>query len=114
MPLYEQHCITDSLPHLLTKDQIESLLIEVSQWKINHDGKSIIRKFKFIDYYQTLKFINSVANIINQENHHPDINFGYNTCTISFSTHSAGGITLFDIICAAHIDKLFSTADYNV
>jgi 4a-hydroxytetrahydrobiopterin dehydratase len=114
MHLYEQHCLTETLPQLLTKEQLQKHLEEIPQWNIEKENKNISRKFKFNDYHQTLKFINAVAAIVNQENHHPEINFGYNNCTINFSTHSAGGITLFDFICAAHIEQLISTSDFNV
>lgn len=114
MQLNEQHCLNATPPHLLTKEQLVKYLKEIPQWDINTEKKNISRIFKFTNYHQTLKFINAVAEIINQENHHPEINFGYNYCTVCFSTHSAGGITLFDFICAAHIDQLISTIDFNV
>lgn len=112
MYLYEQHCHTATSPQILTKEQLKKYLTEIPGWNISDNHKSIYRKFTFTDYDQTLKFINAVAIIIKKENHHPEINFGYNHCSISFSTHSAAGITLFDIICAAHIDQLFITKEF--
>ena len=72
---------------------------------------SLKNKSKIKNYKQTLLFINAVAEIANIENHHPEINFGYNYCSIQFSTHSANGITLFDIICAAQTDQLLFKQD---
>lgn len=104
MYLYEQHCITGNKPQLLSKEQIIQYLKETPDWHLilentenNEEQKYISRSFKFKDYHQTLLFINAIAPLIHKENHHPDIKFGYNTCSIHFSTHSAGGITIFDL-----------------
>ena len=104
--LHLQHCRNHISPKLLSEDQRNNYLSDVPEW--NYDGKNnqISRQFKFENYYQTLAFINACAWIAHQENHHPDIYFGYNNCTISLTTHSAHGITLFDFICAARIDQL--------
>ncbi len=114
MYLYEQHCVPGNKPQLLNKEQIKQCLQEVPDWNLiaestanNAVQKTLSRSFKFKNYHQTLQFINAIAPLIHKENHHPDINFGYNTCAIHFSTHSAAGITIFDFICAAHIDKIF-------
>lgn len=114
MTLYEQHCLTETSPQLLSEEQLNQYLDEISQWDLSENKTSISRAFKFKDYHQTLLFINAVATIVNQENHHPNITFGYNNCSISFSTHSAAGITLFDLICAAHIDQLMSKQEFTV
>jgi 4a-hydroxytetrahydrobiopterin dehydratase len=113
MHLYEQHCLSKTSPQLLTKEEIKKLLIEIPLWKSSAENKAIIRNFKFKDYHQTLLFINAIAEIIHKQNHHPDIKFGYNNCTVSFSTHSANGITLFDFICAARIEHLLLNQEFN-
>jgi 4a-hydroxytetrahydrobiopterin dehydratase len=112
MHLFEQHCLTETKPQLLSEEKINNYLEEIPQWNIPEDKKNIFRKFKFKNYQKTLSFINAASTIINKENHHPEIRFGYNYCTFYFTTHSAGGITLFDMICAAHIDQLIQ--EFNV
>ena len=114
MHLYEQHCLTETSPQLLTEEQVKKHLKKIPQWQRSTEKKEICRTFKFKDYHQTLLFINTIALIIHEENHHPDIKFGYNSCSVCFSTHSANGITLFDFICAAHIDQLILKQDFNV
>ena len=111
MFLYEQHCETKSPPALLSQEQAIIFLKEIPLWHSDHNGEYISRSFKFKNYQQTLLFINAVAEIANIENHHPEINFGYNYCSIQFSTHSANGITLFDMICAAQTDQLLFKQD---
>lgn len=106
MLLHEQHCEAKATPILLGEEKINTLLKEIPQWQLSKNKKEISCSFKFKDYHQTLLFINAIAEIVHFENHHPDINFGYNNCTVHFSTHSAGGITIFDMICAAQIKQL--------
>jgi 4a-hydroxytetrahydrobiopterin dehydratase len=75
-------------------------------WRIADDGGSIRRGFGFEDFYETMSFVNAVAWIANAEDHHPDLEVGYNYCRMSFSTHSVGGLSENDFICAAKVDAL--------
>ena len=52
--------------------------------------------------------MNALAWIAHHEDHHPDLQVHYNRCVVAFSTHSAGGVTLNDIICAAKAERLFA------
>jgi 4a-hydroxytetrahydrobiopterin dehydratase len=87
---------------------VNSLLAEVPQWR--RGGQTISRAFKFKNYYETMAFVNAVAWIAHHEDHHPDLAVGYNACTASYSTHSAGGLTENDFICAAKVDALLEDA----
>ena len=113
MHLSEQHCLASITPILLSNEEINQYLKELPLWESSiipsNKQNCITRSLKFKDYEQTLQFINKIAPIINKENHHPLITFGYNTCKIEFFTHTVSGVTLFDLICAAHIEKLVST-----
>jgi 4a-hydroxytetrahydrobiopterin dehydratase len=51
-------------------------------------------------------FVNALAHVANAEDHHPDLEVGYNYCNVRFSTHDAGGLTEKDFICAAKADAL--------
>jgi 4a-hydroxytetrahydrobiopterin dehydratase len=53
-----------------------------------------------------MAFLNAVAWIAHVEDHHPDFEAGYNYCRLEFSTHSVGGLSENDFICAARIDAL--------
>lgn len=89
----------------LDENEIHAFLKQLDpQWTLSNDNKSISFSYKFKNYYQTMAFINVVAQIAHQQDHHPDITFGYNTCTITFSTHSVGGLAINDFICAAKIN----------
>lgn len=113
MFLYEQHCDATIAPTLIAYEEIVNFLKQIPLWKHDKDSKNIYREFKFKDYHHTLLFVNAVANIVHNENHHPEINFTYNQCSIQFSTHSANGITLFDLICAARVDQLLCKQDFE-
>jgi 4a-hydroxytetrahydrobiopterin dehydratase len=75
-------------------------------WRIAEDGHSIRRAFSFADFYETMAFVNAVAWIANAEDHHPDLEVGYDYCRMTFSTHSVGGLSENDFICAAKVDAL--------
>lgn len=92
-----------------TQTEIAAAMAVLSSWKVEHE--KIVRQFNFKNYYQTLEFINTIATIIHQEDHHPEILITYNRCIIRFDTHSVnngqGGLSHNDFICAAKIDALF-------
>lgn len=88
----------------LSPSQVAELLAQVPGWDAS--GDAIARTFTFKNYYQTVAFVNAVAWIAHAEDHHPDIEFGYKTCRIRFQTHSIGGLSENDFICAAKIDAL--------
>ncbi len=90
----------------LTKDAVKELMPQIPKWKLSDDSKSITRHFAFKNFYLTMAFVNAVAWIANQENHHPDMEIGYNYCHIKFFTHAVNGLTQNDFICAAKIDKI--------
>jgi 4a-hydroxytetrahydrobiopterin dehydratase len=75
-------------------------------WRIAKDSKSLMRSLKFKDFYRTMSFVNAVAYIANTEDHHPDLEVGYDHCRVTYSTHSIGGLSVNDFICAAKLDRL--------
>lgn len=77
-----------------------------SEWQLLDQGKKLSAGFQFKNYYHTQAFVNAVAWIAHREDHHPDISFGYKTCTVSWWTHAVGGLTENDFICAAKTDRL--------
>ena len=90
----------------LSADEARGLLEQVDGWTLADDAKQISRTFEFKNYYRTMAFVNAVAWIAHVEDHHPDMEVGYNRCSVRFSTHSVGGLSENDFICAAKIDQL--------
>jgi 4a-hydroxytetrahydrobiopterin dehydratase len=90
----------------LTQEESEKYLDKLaSEWTLSDDGKSISRTFKFKNYFETMAFVNVAAMVAHQQDHHPDMTVSYNTCQIEYSTHSMGGLSENDFICAAKTDK---------
>ena len=103
--LAERHC--KPLPAGMTPlegARLDSLLKEVPGWA--RVGQAIAKSWSFKNHYETMAFVNAVAWIAHREDHHPDMSVGYNRCRVEFSTHSIGGISQNDFICAAKIEAL--------
>lgn len=90
----------------MSESEANELLKLLPDWDLCMEGKSISRNYKFKNYYKTTAFVNATVWIAHQEDHHPDINFTYNQCRITYSTHSVDGLSENDFICAAKIDNL--------
>lgn len=75
-------------------------------WRLVEDGRALLRELKFKDFYRTMSFVNALAHVANAEDHHPDLEVGYNYCHVRFSTHAIGGLSENDFICAAKTDAL--------
>jgi 4a-hydroxytetrahydrobiopterin dehydratase len=93
----------------LERAEAERFLADVhDDWAISEDATTLTRTFKFKNYYHTIAFVNALAWIANSEDHHPDLEVGYNRCHVQYSTHSIGGLSRNDFICAAKIDALLA------
>lgn len=90
----------------LSTEEISQLMPEIPQWQVNAQNTVISRRFEFKGFYKTMAFVNAIAWIANQENHHPDMEVGYNYCLVKFTTHAINGLTKNDFICAAKINQL--------
>ena len=90
----------------LGKDAAAAQLKQLSGWSFVDDGKGIRREFSFKNYYPTMAFVNAVAWIAHQQDHHPDLTVGYNKVAVVFSTHSVGGLSENDFVCARKVDAL--------
>jgi 4a-hydroxytetrahydrobiopterin dehydratase len=76
------------------------------QWVLAADAKRLSRSFAFKDFYRTMSFVNALAHVANIEDHHPDLEVGYNYCRVRYTTHAIGGLSENDFICAAKIDRI--------
>lgn len=90
----------------LDETQHQAQLSTLEDWLANGGKPLIWQDFRFDDFYQTMTFVNAVANIAHTEDHHPDMEIGYNHCLIKYTTHSPGGLGAKDFISARRIDTL--------
>ncbi|MBI3459004.1 4a-hydroxytetrahydrobiopterin dehydratase [Candidatus Azambacteria bacterium] len=88
----------------LTPDAIQTYSTEVKDWTVTEDSKKIRREFIFKNFVSALEFVNKVADLAEQENHHPDIHIFYNKVVLELWTHAIGGLSENDFIVAAKID----------
>ena len=88
----------------LSRREAGELMREIPQWSLT--DTMVTRDFRFKDFSQAMDFVNGVAAIANEQDHHPDILISYNKVRLSLSTHKIGGLSLNDFIVAARIDLL--------
>jgi len=88
----------------LSSKEMEALLLQTKAWSLGN--KEIARDFRFKDFREAMQFVNDVAAIANDQDHHPDIFISYNKVRVTLSTHKIGGLSLNDFIVAAKIDRM--------
>ena len=76
----------------------------VSSW--TREGDAIRKQFTFADFLQAIAFVNRLAPEAEKADHHPDILINYKRVTLTYSTHSEGGLTEKDFVGAATADRL--------
>jgi 4a-hydroxytetrahydrobiopterin dehydratase len=89
---------------LITAAEIKTYMKKVPEWET--DKKKIERTFEFDDFTAAIDFVNAVAEISEEQEHHPDIDVRYNHVKLSIHTHSKGGLTELDFQLAERIDTL--------
>jgi len=105
--LAKQKCVPcrGSTPPL-TADKVKAYLVAVPQWSLSADGKRISRTFTFKDFVQAMKFVNKVADVAEEQGHHPDIHIHWNKVELELWTHAIGGLHENDFVMAAKLEKL--------
>ena len=91
------------------KTEIHKYLKKIDGWDVkSNNDKSfyLIKDFQFKNFLESQKFVNKVGNIAEEENHHPDISFGWGYCKVKIFTHAIKGLAESDFILAAKIDKI--------
>ncbi len=84
---------------------------KVDGWKIVKGNKGVfylLKKFDFANFLKSQNFVNNVGKISEEENHHPDISFGWGYAEIKITTHAIKGLSENDFILAAKIDQIIS------
>ena len=91
----------------LTPAEAQRLLAQVSSaWVLTENARAIRREFSFRDFYRTMSFVNALAHLANIEDHHPDLEVGYNYCRVTYTTHAIRGLSENDFVCAAKVDLI--------
>ncbi len=108
-PVSEKHCLPceAGVPPMSEKEIATELAKLDQDWQVSNHHKAISRDFRFKNYYQTMAFVNAIAWMTHRENHHPDLEVGYNHCLVHYTTHAIDGLSYNDFICAAKVDGIF-------
>lgn len=88
----------------LERQQVAEALQKLSNWTLQ--GDQIERLLTFEDFVDAMIFVNKVAEIAEEEGHHPEIRIVYNRVMLALTTHDAGGLTLKDFQMARRINEL--------
>jgi 4a-hydroxytetrahydrobiopterin dehydratase len=76
-----------------------------TNWEVV-DGKKLHQEFKFKDFTDAMIFVNKVADLAENEGHHPDLHIFYNRVIVELTTHAIKGLSENDFIVAAKIEVL--------
>ena len=94
---------------LVPNDKQIQLLDDLDGWDIDHSGTSKLnKKFKFINYEDSVKFVNLIVDLAESENHHPKITLEWGSVSLEWWSHKIKGLHMNDFICAAKSDELFN------
>ena len=80
------------------------MIAEISGWTLTLS--SISREFQFKSFVEAMAFVNNIAALAQEQDHHPDIFISYKTVRLTFTTHRIGGLSQNDFIMAAKVDRL--------
>ncbi len=89
---------------LIKAEELKNRLKKIPEWEL--EKKHIERTFEFDDFSEAIDFVTGVAEVAEDEEHHPDIDIRYNKVRLMLSTHSKGGLTDLDFSLAERIDTL--------
>ncbi len=92
----------------LTPTEVVQRLVTAPGWRLSGDGAAVAieKAFTFVNFHETMAFVNAVAFVAHQQDHHPDLSVHYSRCVVRFNTHDVGGISETDFDCAAMVDAL--------
>lgn len=112
MDLINKHCVPCEGGDPSLSDEKENEMLKLIQhdkngWLLFRDGTHKLRRqFKFKNFKEAIGFVNKVAEIAEEEGHHPDIYIVYNKVQLDLFTHAVGGLSENDFIMADKIDKV--------
>jgi len=89
---------------ILSTDDIDRALIDLEGWR--RDGDAIVRDLRFPTFMDAIRFIDRVAIVAEEADHHPELTNVYWNVGVRLTTHDAGGVTGRDVALARAIDAV--------
>jgi len=107
-PADEKKCqACEGFERPLSAQDVQKHLDQSPEWQLNADGKKIFRKYVLKNFLSAIRFINGIAQLAEEQNHHPDIHLtDYCHVRVDLSTHAVDGLTANDFILAQQINQL--------
>src|SRR5262245_48377504 len=96
------------MAELLNDDAIATALSGLEGWRAG-EGE-IVRTVELPTFPAAIEVVDRVAVVAEELNHHPDIDIRWRTLTFHCSTHSAGGVTEYDLRLARRISEIVAAA----
>jgi 4a-hydroxytetrahydrobiopterin dehydratase len=96
----------------LSRADAEQRIRTVNGWTL--DGEAIRKQYTFKDFLEAIAFVNRLAPEAEAADHHPDILINYKRVTLTYSTHSEGGLTDKDFAGAANADRVADATEKDV
>ena len=92
----------------LTATEVVTRLAKLEGWRLDGDGSAVVirKSFRFVDFAQTMAFVNAVAWLAQARDHHPELIVQFDNCTVRYNTHDVAGLSQADFDCAAAVDAL--------
>ena len=88
----------------MSEKEAKAMLDKVKGWQLI--GNKIQKIFRFKNFRESMKFVNKVADLAENEGHHPDLSISWDKVTLTLTTHAIGGLSENDFILAAKIDRI--------
>lgn len=108
--LVKGHCVPcegGTMP--MEEDEVKAYLsLLKTPWTVSTDFKTISKHFKFKDFKEAMMFVNKIAEIAEEQGHHPDIKISYSKVEIELITHAIKGLSTNDFIMASKIELIFT------
>lgn len=92
----------------MSQADVAAQLKALDRWTLS--AGALTKIYRFNNYYETIAFVNALAFMVHREDHHPDLQVGYNRCEVRYNTHSVNGISENDFISAAKADAIYCAA----
>lgn len=94
------------MPQLLSDEEIGKALGHLRDWRLEEGA--LVREAELESFPQAIQVVNRIAEIAENDNHHPDIDIRWRKVTLGLTTHDAGGLTFRDTRGATEADRLFA------
>jgi 4a-hydroxytetrahydrobiopterin dehydratase len=89
---------------VLSDEQVRAKLADLPGWRT--EGTAIVKEFAFDDFMGSIAYVNRLAEVAEEANHHPDLSLSWNRVIVQWSSHEKGGVTDLDLEMAARSDTL--------